>query len=155
MTETIVKEINEVKVLVTFKEFCKSYEDRRYQLRNILAYSKDKTRSIFEIVKREQNIELKDDECNRMAELVEAFLNKSEFRKPISKAEKEFLLIKQQNKCALCECLLDDKYHADHIIPFKYVGDELKNNWQMLCPHCNEKKSDSLDYQIRFLLKLI
>lgn len=68
---------------------------------------------------------------------------------------KNSLLITQNHKCAICNIMINESAPADHIVPFKYVGDELSDNIQMLCKKCNEKKSDSIDYQIRFLLKLV
>ena len=35
-----------------------------------------------------------------------------------------------------------DDFHVDHIVPWDYVGDELKNNKRVLCAACNRKKSN-------------
>ena len=124
------------------------------RLRNILFRSKNKEYTIQEIFKREYKKYLTKEDAKRMTELIIAFLNKSSFRKPIDIYLKEELLIKQDYKCAFCLKKIDIKAHSDHIIPFKYVGDCLQNNWQLLCEHCNKSKNDSLEYQIKILLNL-
>lgn len=80
---------------------------------------------------------------------------KSTFRKRVDEITRKSLFLKQDCKCAICGKNIDVSSPIDHIIPFKYVGDELANNLQMLCKSCNDKKNASLDYQIRFLLKLV
>ena len=80
---------------------------------------------------------------------------KSTFRKRVDEITRKSLFLKQDCKCAICGKNIDVSSPIDHIIPFKYVGDELANNLQTLCKSCNDKKNASLDYQIRFLLKLV
>ena len=149
--------VSTARILGLFKTFCEAnieHENQR-KIRNILSMSKNKHQTIKEIFKREQKVELSDAESNRMLELITAFLNKTSFRTPIDRQLKEKILHEQKNKCAICNCEIDIRAHADHIVPFKYVGDCLENNWQLLCEHCNEAKNDSLDYQIKYLLKLL
>lgn len=158
MIDTILLDaVDNARLLGLFKTFCESNMDTesRRRIRNILSLSKNQNYTIKEIIRREQKTELTDMESKRMLELIIAFLNKTSFRTPIEKDLKEKLLISQNFKCAICNCDINIKAHADHIVPFKYVGDSLKNNWQLLCEHCNGAKSDSLDYQIKFLLKLL
>jgi len=157
LSSTLFDMVDTARILGIFKTFCESNNTNEAQrkLRNILMLSKNKTYTIKEIIRREQKVELKEEEAERMNELITAFLNKSNFRKPIEERLKEKLLVKQHNKCAICNCEISIKAHADHIVPFKYVGDSLDDNWQLLCEHCNEAKNDSLDYQIRYLLKLL
>ncbi|MBQ6135607.1 MAG: HNH endonuclease [Bacilli bacterium] len=149
--------VDTARLLGLFKTFCENnagHESQR-KIRNILSMSKNKQNTIIEIFRREQKIELNDVESERMLELVKAFLNKTSYRTPIDREVKERLLNEQKQKCAICNCEIDIRAHADHIVPFKYVGDCLEDNWQLLCEHCNEAKNDSLDYQIKYLLKLL
>lgn len=90
-----------------------------------------------------------------MHTLVQAFLAKSTYRKPISDETRKRLLEAQHYSCAICGQSIDMHAHADHIVPFAYVGDELPDNLQMLCAHCNEAKRESIDYQIRYLLNTL
>ena len=152
----LINKVSTARLLGIFKTIClenKNLIDQQ-KLRNILYRSKDRVFTIKEIVRRNQKIELTDAEYERLLELIEAFLNKKTYRKPIDINLKRNLLVKQNCKCAICSKNIDINSHADHIIPFKYVGDCLVNNWQLLCEHCNEAKNSSLDYEIKYLLKL-
>ncbi len=156
-TEMLLSSIEEAKVLGVFKNICNDYSkpaDKK-SLRNIMAVSPNKKNTVKMIVSRKYSTTIDDQQTDRLIELIQAFLKKSDYRKKISTELRDKLLVSQHYKCSFCGCSVDSTAHADHIVPFKYVGDELKDNLQMLCGNCNEKKSDSIDYQIRFLLKLV
>ena len=156
-TKVLLDSIEEAKTLGIFKNICNDYSNSidKNRLRNIIAISPDKHNTVKQIVIRKYYTDMNDQQVDRMLELIQAFLRKSEYRKNIPIEIREKLLIKQDYKCSFCGKHIDISSHADHIVPFKYVGDELDDNLQMLCGTCNEKKSDSIDYQIRFLLKIV
>lgn len=153
----ILNALEEAQLLSIFKNICNDHEDyiKKNKLRNILANSSSQSTSIKNLLKRQYDEDLDDEKVERMLILVKAFLNKSSYRKTIGDDIKMQLLNRQGYKCAFCKKNIDLSSHADHIVPFKYVGDELENNIQMLCSNCNEKKKDSIDYQIRHLLKIV
>lgn len=156
-TELLLSKVEEAQALSVFKSICDAYSNsnKKNNLRNILAISPDKHETIKQIAKRNCKIVINDSQVERLQELVKAFLRKSEYRKIIPVETREKLLLNQNFKCVYCGKTIDNTAHVDHIVPFKYVGDELNDNLQMLCGNCNEKKSDHTDYQIRFLLNLI
>lgn len=156
-TELLLSGVEEAQVLSIFKNICNSYMNsaRKNNLRNILAVSPNKHETIKQIAKRNCDFSINDIQTERLLELIQSFLRKSEYRKKISEETREKLLISQKCKCIYCGKTIGSTAHADHIVPFKYVGDELSSNLQMLCSNCNEKKSDHLDYQIKFLLNLV
>lgn len=155
--EKILNDIEETKILSIFKNIYNDYSDYKEKntLRNMLSISPDKLVTLKQIIKRKYDSNFSEMQLKRLSELVEAFLKKSEYRKSIPEELRNSLLITQNYKCAICNTMINESAPADHIVPFKYVGDELSNNIQMLCKKCNEKKNDSIDYQIRFLLKLV
>ena len=157
IVEELIEPIKEAQLLGIFKRICEknSSSQDKHRLRNILALSSNKIETIKKIIKRDFAIDLTDYESQRLLELLNAYLTKSNYRKPLDENTKKKLLIKQNNQCAICHCNIEHNYHADHIVPFKYVGDMLENNWQMLCSNCNEKKNASIDYQIKYLLNLV
>lgn len=155
--EGLLSVIEEAQILGLFKDLCNYYSEYhlKNKLRNILANSSSEIIAIKQIIRRRYNENISNEQLEFLHKLIVAFLKKSEYRKAIGFETKNQLLNKQNWKCAFCKCDIDISAHADHIIPFKYVGDELDDNLQMLCSKCNEKKKDSMDYQIRFLLKLV
>ena len=153
--DVLLDAINEARVLGVFKQFCEDYSNEKQKLRNILANSTDKENTVTVMAKRDYGFELDREQARRMLNLLNAFLKKSSFRKTITIEIREKLLNHQNYECSFCHKTIDLAAHADHIVPFKYVGDELQDNLQMLCTSCNEKKNDSLDYQIKVLLKIV
>ena len=148
--------LNDAILLGKFKSFC-DYNDtkeKQSRLRTIFSRSLNYKKTIINLFNNEIKETVSDHEAERLYPLIQAFLNKSKYRKQISDSIKIELLKQQNNCCAICGKPIDISSHADHIIPFKYVGDELSNNLQMLCSKCNTQKNASFDYQIRFLLKL-
>lgn len=86
---------------------------------------------------------LSDSDLIWMNKCIKAFLDKTDKRKAISDIEKNRIINKQNNKCALCgKELMPHDIHIDHIIPWDYVGDELEDNYQALCSDCNLHKSN-------------
>ncbi len=151
-------ELDKAILLGLFKAFCEKYNstDKKVKLRNIMYYSSNHLLTIQNLFKSELEESLEEAEAKKMDELVNAFLNKSTHRKNIPDSKKKSLLSQQDYKCAICNSTIDiHTADADHIVPFKYVGDELDNNLQMLCSHCNKTKNASIDYQIRYWLKLV
>lgn len=53
----------------------------------------------------------------------------------------------QNNKCVYCKTDISITFHVDHIIPLAKGGTHEPNNIQILCPTCNLRKSDKLDFK--------
>lgn len=155
--DKILSAIEEATVLGWFKSFCEKNNTTvaKQRLRNILSRAQDKPNAIRALFLNEMKVELNEEQAQRMYYLVEAFLKKSTYRRPVSADIKQQLLVEQKQSCKMCGKSIDLSAHADHIVPFKYVGDELDNNFQMLCSHCNEAKNASIDYEIRFMLHIV
>ncbi len=155
MENNILAVLDEAFVLGSFKSFCdkNSSIESKQRLRNILSRTTNPINTIKQIIGDEMG-NISDIQAIRMHELITAFLNKSSNRKKVSIDEKKRLLALQNYKCKFCGCNINESDHLDHKVPFVYVGDELKNNKQMLCSHCNKKKNKSLYYQIKVYLNL-
>ena len=153
----LIKTIQETRNLGRFKAFCEknSTKDAQHRIRTIYSRTNDPRRTTKNIIINQLGETISDSDADRLFVLITSFLNKSRYRKPIEESIRKSLLLSQNHHCAICGCDIDMHAHVDHIVPFKFVGDELDNNLQMLCTDCNLKKNASLDYQIRFLLKLI
>lgn len=145
-------------LLGAFKKFCDHLTKNpvyAQNIRSLLHRSTDRTRTIMRIFEDRFQFSLSPQQAERMLELVEAFFSKKSYRLPIPQTVRLQLLDQQGNKCAFCGCDVGDHDPVDHIVPFKYVGDELQDNYQVLCSLCNSRKNARMDYQIRFLLQLV
>ena len=118
----------------------------------------DKSLTTKILFNREFDFDLSDSQCYIVSKWINAFFKKSEFRKSYPDDYKKLLIMKQNNICPICHRTFDSdlsKIHIDHIIPWKFVGDELDDNYQCLCDSCNKRKNDSIDYIFKSLLNLI
>lgn len=149
--------IQEAKTLGLFKAFYErnSTKDAQQRIRTIYRRTNNPIDTTKNIFVNNFGESISNSEAERLFILITAFLKKSIYRKSNSDLLKKSLLQNQFHHCAICGCDIDIHAHVDHIVPFKLVGDELDNNLQILCTDCNLKKNASLDFQIRFLLKLI
>lgn len=78
------------------------------------------------LVKKITDLKLGKDEIDFLRKLIKAYLQKTNFRTPLTLDKKNNILNKQFLKCNICKKDIDLRNcHFDHIIPFKYVGDEL------------------------------
>lgn len=159
--EQIRQEYQKSFMLNMFRKICaKMQNDSEYKkkVQNLFRQSIDKSMTTSIILKREFNYDLSKQEAEIMLCWFNAFFTKSNRRKSIPISTKKALYKAQKGRCAVCGELLGDdwgKIHVDHIIPWKLVGDELKDNYQDLCETCNECKSASTDYIFKNLINLI
>lgn len=97
------------------------------------------------LVKKLTNFKVGKEEIELVKKFIKAYLQKSNFRISISNDQKNEILNKQNFKCNICKKDINlSNCHIDHIIPFKYVGDELDSNYQALCRACNLSKNSNL-----------
>ena len=59
-----------------------------------------------------------------------------------NKRQKNILLLRGGNKCAICGKTLSNDFHADHVKAFSKGGKTITQNGQLLCPKCNLKKGN-------------
>lgn len=96
---------------------------------------------------------LSDEDYARLAELLSAFFSVGDARKQFDENYRENLIRQQHRRCAICNKPIDiTNSHLDHIVPWDYVGDCLKDNYQMLCGTCNTRKGKSVYFELTMLL---
>lgn len=111
---------------------------------------KDNIKATDKIVRSYCGTRLPEEDLQWINKCLLANLKKRAKRVIVSDQKKEVLLISQQYKCACCGDTINLKNsHYDHIVPWDFVGDELENNYQMLCSYCNEHKSASTYYMLK------
>ncbi len=156
----VIKEYKKAFLLNMFQKLCvmmSKNASTKKRIHNLYLQSFDKNTTTQLIVKSEFDYDISKDEAEMFCLWVMAFFRKSNTRKSFSLEFKRYLYEKQHGKCATCGeklGLVWSKIHVDHIIPFKLVGDELKDNCQALCDTCNECKSARTDYIFKSMLKL-
>lgn len=108
-----------------------------------LYFSMDDISATKKIVSKVCNCVMPQKDYIWINECLIAFFRKKDTRRMITENEKKEILRNQKNKCAICGRPINiDSMHADHIIPWDYVGDELDGNLQGLCSDCNLHKSN-------------
>lgn len=113
----------------------------------------DKTIAVKRLVEKYTGCIMSQPEYDIMANYIHAFFAKETRRKSFETAFRQRLLDSQGNECAICKAGIDlSTSHLDHIIPFKYTGDILPDNYQMLCETCNSRKGTAAYYEISMLL---
>ncbi len=159
--KAIIEEYRMAFLLNLFQKICSKMEhDIEYKKRvnKLFLQSYSKLDTTKEIVCKATNVLLPNDDIQIIERWFEAYRKKSTTRKTISPSVKTELFEKQNGKCEVCGIELGDdwkKIHVDHIIPWKLVGDELDNNYQLLCNTCNECKSAKTDYLFKNLINLV
>lgn len=97
--------------------------------------------------------QLDEDSYELMGGWLLGFFRKKDHRAYYPQKFREELLVQQQCRCAICGERIDLEAELDHVIPWKYVGDELDDNLQLLCFKCNRSKKAAPLYQLQMLLQ--
>ncbi len=159
-TEQIKEEYRKTFLLNIFKKLCKKMnKDSQYRNKTLKLFrqSYDTIETTQIIVKKEFNCDLDKEESLKIHKWLTAYFKKSPSRKIIPQETKFYLYEKQKGLCVICGESLGNiwsEIHVDHIIPWVLVGDELDDNYQLLCDTCNQCKSSRTDYIFNSLLGL-
>jgi superfamily II DNA or RNA helicase len=71
-------------------------------------------------------------------------------RRRFSRRQKNALYLGSGGRCAECGRPLDDRWPADHVIPWSRNGPTLISNGQALCPECNGRKGNRVTWSDEF-----
>ena len=150
---TFISLLHQTLLLFVLEEVCqklKSNSVLKAQVRSDFRKTTNHTKVCLKLVKEICGTMLPDSDGKLISTWIQAFYKKSNTRKIPLLSEKQRLLSAQGNKCACCNQPLSvEAGHYDHIIPWDYVGDELLDNYQMLCSYCNEHKSNNVFYLLK------
>lgn len=137
------------KELIEFIDKKNLYGSFKTRLQN--CYNKKEELFILEdLIKEFSNVVLLDHQLMTISLYLKAYYNKSRTRIPLLVEEKLAILKKQDDECIYCASSIDIKtVHFDHVIAFKFVGDELESNFQALCSTCNLEKSTDPFYHLK------
>lgn len=154
--EVFEQKLHNTLILGVFEAICKDIKklgNKTEEKVRFMKYSNDKIAATKNIVKRYVGCTLSENEYGKLSELLIAFFRTGDSRKKFDEDFRESLSRKQNNRCAVCGKNISSRTsHLDHIIPWDYVGDNLSDNYQMLCETCNTRKGTSTYFEISMLL---
>lgn len=153
--EVFNQKLHKTLLLGVFEVVCKEIKKQGSKTAERASFRKfkDKTIPAKRIIKQYAGCELASDDYAEMAILLGTFFNTGDPRKQFDAIYREQLTKKQGGKCNICKRTITAKgAHLDHIVPWDYVGDQLDNNYQMLCETCNERKGTAAYFEFSMLL---
>ena len=154
--EVLKQKLYNTMILGVFEAICKDIkktESKTEEKLRFMKYSGDKVAATKNIVRRYVGCNLSEIEYKKLSELLTAFFRSGDPRKKFDDNFRDVLIRKQNNKCTICGKNISLRNsHLDHIIPWDYVGDNVEDNYQMLCETCNTRKGTSTYFEISMLL---
>lgn len=151
--EEVVYEYILLSIFEDIVVYLSEYSNRE-NIMNELRRFKDKKIVVNKLILDTTGMKVNSYELDKITKWLIAFIERKSSRAKVQDEEKIRLLEKQNYKCKLCEKDIDlENSEYDHIISYKLVGDELEDNYQMLCTHCNRCKSSSILYRYIMLFK--
>ena len=158
-SEDLSTQYKRTKLLVKFNKLCQEMNespDFRLHVSKLYRQSYNPNTTTKNIFQKYFQEHLSANDAQILTEMIKAHLRKSSVRKTINKEVRTKLLKQQNYRCAICNCQIDESVaHLDHIIPWSLVGDELENNYQMLCTNCNLEKGNNVRYELLRQMKLL
>lgn len=158
--EHIKEEYKKTFLLNLFQKLCvRMNKDAEYHKKVLTLYrqSVDVFKTTAIIVKKAFNYDLTEEDSKTIHKWLSAYFKKTATRKKIKEEIKTQLYTEQNGRCIICGEKLGTEWsriHVDHIIPWVLVGDELEDNYQLLCDTCNQCKSSRTDYVFKSLIGL-
>lgn len=142
LEEALYQDIREM-FLRQICEYMKASKENYIAVRKIYYNTTDNILASKKIVQMVCNSTLPERDLKWIDMCIRAYFHKKRIRKPVKNDIKIKLWENQNARCAICKKPITiDESHVDHIVPWDYVGDELSDNYQILCSECNEHKSN-------------
>ena len=149
------EKLHQTMILGVFEVLCKDIKKAKSKVEEKEKYRKsmDKVAVTKRIVKKYAGCSLEEEDYEEVSRLLRAFFVKSNTRKQFDVNYRKNLIELQNHRCNICGKKINIKEaHLDHIIPWDYVGDEIEDNYQMLCEICNKRKGTSAYFEISMML---
>ena len=140
-------------VLSEVCEYMKTNESSYISMKKIYYRNAKDIDAIKQIVQNVCHLSLSETDLEWLNSCIKAFMKKKPNRKQQSSTLRTELWNRQGKKCRICgKKILAEEGHVDHIVPWDYVGDELENNYQVLCSDCNLHKSNHVSLTVHSLI---
>lgn len=134
-------------------EYMKANDSALISMKKIYYRNTNDMDAVKQVVQNICHLSLPDQDYIWLNDCIKAFMKKKPIRKQFTSSFRRDLWEKQGMKCCICgkEIATEDG-HIDHIVPWDYVGDELNNNYQLLCSDCNLHKSNHVALALHSLV---
>ena len=140
-------------ILSEICEYMKEGDNQYLFVKRIYYRNSNDIETIKNVVRTICHISLPEQDYIWLNKCVKAYMTKKPKRKQFSITFRQELLNKQGNKCCVCgKAIQLEDSHVDHIVPWDFVGDELKDNYQLLCSNCNLHKSNHVALAVHSLI---
>ncbi len=152
LLEALHKDIRE-SVLSEICEYMKSSASNLVSIKKIYYRKSNSIDATRLVVQNVCHLALSESDIVWLDKCINAFLIKKAHRQHIPDSIRKGLWQKQDHKCCVCSKVISENDgHVDHIVPWDFVGDELENNYQLLCSACNLHKSNHVALTIHSLI---
>ena len=150
--EALHKDILE-SILSEVCEYMKANESAYIAMKKIYFRNPNDIQAVKQIVQNVCHLSLSEQDLKWLNNCIKAYMKKKSHRKHIPDSLRRELWNRQERKCCICgkEIQINDG-HVDHIVPWDYVGDELENNYHLLCSDCNLHKSNHIALALHALV---
>lgn len=149
--EALHKDIRE-SILSEVCKYMKANDSDYISVRKVYYRNSNDIDAVKQIVRSICHLSLPEQDLIWLNTCIKAFMKKKP-RSQLSYSLRLELWKKQGHKCCICgKDISSDEGHIDHIVPWDYVGDELENNYQLLCPDCNLHKSNHVARTVHSLI---
>lgn len=139
LRESVYKDILEA-ILNKIFYFMKKNKSNEIYIKGIYRKRLDQILSTKLILKEITHCSLPKEDLIWLNKCLQAHFKKKDRRKSLKQIGIDLWLNGQKN-CKICGKHLNvNEINVDHVIPWDIVGDELENNYQILCEHCNKSK---------------
>ena len=150
--EALHKDILE-SILSEVCEYMKANDSSYISMKKIYYRSSNDIEAVAQVIWNVCHLSLPEQDLIWLNNCIKAFMKKKPNRKQIPNSLRRELWNKQEQKCCSCGKKIHvDEGHVDHIVPWDYVGDELDNNYQVLCSDCNLHKSNHVALTVHSLI---
>lgn len=152
LNEALHKDILE-SILSEVCEYMKSNDSSYLSMKKIYLRSSNDFDAAAQVVRNICHLSLPEQDIKWLNSCIKAFMKKKPKRKQIPDSLRRELWDEQKRKCCICGRIIkEEEGHVDHIVPWDYVGDELENNYQVLCSACNLRKSNHVALAMHSLI---
>lgn len=140
-------------ILSEICEYMKSSDSAYISIKKIYYRSSSDIDAVKQIIQKICHLSLSEQDYKWLNNCIKAFMKKKSYRTHFSHSFRKELWNKQEQKCYICgKEILAEEGHVDHIVPWDYVGDELDDNYQVLCSDCNLHKSNHVALTVHSLI---